>query len=82
MNVIAQTNLATSEELSRALGEAVVRMWGHLPNGLQNRLFHEALTARDETLRPQLAVYLHCKHPRTAAGRRARAIIEPDSLGG
>ena len=35
MNVIAQTNLATSDELSRALGEAVVRMWGHLPHSLQ-----------------------------------------------
>ena len=82
MNAIAQTNLATSDQLSLALGEAVVRMWGHLPHGLQNRLFHEALTAHDEGLKPQLAVYLHDKHPRTAAGRRARAMIEPDSLGG
>jgi hypothetical protein len=82
MNAIAQTNLATSDQLSLALGEAVVRMWGHLPHSLQNRLFHEALTAHDEGLRPQLAVYLHGKHPRTAAGRRARAMIEPDSLGG
>lgn len=82
MNAIAQTNLATSDQLSLALGEAVVRMWGHLPHGLQNRLFHEALTAHDEGLRPQLAVYLHGKHPRTAAGLRARAMIEPDSLGG
>jgi len=82
MNAIAQTNLATSDELSRVLGEAVVRMWGHLPHSLQNRLFHEALTAHDEGLRPQLAVYLHDKHPRTTAARRARAMIEPDSLGG
>jgi hypothetical protein len=72
----------TSEHLSRALGEAVVKMWGHLPNNLQSRLFEEAVTAQDGTMRPQLAVFLHGKHPRTAAAKRARAIIEPDSLGG
>ena len=78
-----RTTPETSEQLSRALGEAVVRMWGHLPNALQSRLFEEAVTARDEGgLRPQLAVFLHEKHPRTAAARKARAMLEPDSLGG
>jgi len=83
MDAIAyRTSHETSEQLSHALGEAVVRMWGHLPNTLQSRLFQEALTTRDVELRPKLAVFLHEKHPRTAAARKARAILEPDSLGG
>jgi hypothetical protein len=72
----------TSEQFSRALGEAVVRIWGHLPNALQSRLFEEAVTSREVDMRPQLAVFLHERHPRTAAARKARAILEPDSLGG
>jgi len=78
MAVIA---LETSEQLSRALGDAVVRIWGRLPPHLQNRLFEEAVTSQDE-MRPRLAVYLHEKHPRTCAAVKARAILEPDSLGG
>jgi hypothetical protein len=84
---LAQATFApeTSEQFSRALGEAVVRIWGHLPNALQSRLFEEAVTShdgdRDGELR-QLAVFLHEMHPRTAAARKARAILEPDSLGG
>ena len=76
------TSRETSEQLSRALGEAVVRIWGHLPNKLQNRLFEEAVTSHDVGMRPRLAVFLHEKHPRTSAARKARAILEPDSLGG
>ena len=72
----------TSEQLSRALGDAVLKLWGELPAGLQNRLFREATTAQDVKLRPQLAIFLHDKHPRTTAARRVQAIIEPDSLGG
>jgi hypothetical protein len=78
MAVIA---LETSEQLSRALGDAVVRIWGRLPPHLQNRLFEEAVTSQDE-MRPRLAVYLHEKHPRTCAAVRARAMLEPDSLRG
>ena len=83
MNV-AQATFApeASEQFARALGEAVVRIWGHLPNALQSRLFEEAVTSHDGELRPRLAVFLHDKHPRTAAARKARAILEPDSLGG
>jgi hypothetical protein len=71
-----------SEQLSRALGDAVIRMWGDLPPQLQNRLFKEAISAHDRRLRPRLAVLLHDKHPRTSSARKARAILEPDSLGG
>jgi hypothetical protein len=72
----------TSEQLSRALGDAVLKLWGELPVGLQNRLFREATTAQDGKLRPRLAIFLHDQHPRTTAARRVQAIIEPDSLGG
>ena len=54
MDVIAHE---TSEQLSRALGDAVVRIWGRLPPDLQNRLFKEAVTSQDEKLRPRLAVF-------------------------
>ena len=67
---------------TRALGDAVLKLWGELPTGLQTRLFREATTAQDVKLRPRLAIFLHDQHPRTTAARRVRAIIEPDSLGG
>jgi hypothetical protein len=73
----------TSDHLARALGDAVLRLWGTLPPALQNLLFREAVTStHNEVTRPQLAVFLHNKHPRTVAAKRAGAIIEPDSLGG
>jgi dsDNA-binding SOS-regulon protein len=79
MAVIA---LETSEQLSRALGNAVVKMWGCLPADLQYRLFEAAVSSHDEELRPRLALYLHENHPRTSAALKARAMLEPDSLGG
>jgi hypothetical protein len=79
MTVIA---LGVSDQFASALGAAVVRIWGRLPAELQNRLFEEAVSSRDENIRPRLAVYLHEKHPRTCAAVRARAMLEPDSLGG
>jgi hypothetical protein len=35
---MAVVALEISEQLSRALGEAIVRIWGRLPPNLQNRL--------------------------------------------
>jgi len=81
---MAQIPIETSDEianLSRALGEAVVRIWGLLPADVQHQLFEEACSHREET-RTQLALFLHGKHPRTCASLKASAIIEPDSLGG
>ena len=46
MAVIA---LGTSEQLSCALGDAVVRIWGRLPPDLQTWLFEEAGTFRTKT---------------------------------
>jgi hypothetical protein len=74
---------AMAEQLTRALGEAVVRTWSHLPKGVQNYLFQEAVTSQGESIRPQLAVFLHEKHPRTSDPLgKPREMIEPDSLGG
>jgi hypothetical protein len=70
-----------AEQLARALGEAVVRVWGLLPPDVQQQLFEEATSHGAET-RSQLALYLHGKHPRTCASLKASAIVEPDSLGG
>ena len=63
-------------------GQAVVKMWGRLPPDLQSQLFEEAATSQDQEIRPHLAIYLHEKHSRTCAGMQARAMLEPDSLGG
>jgi hypothetical protein len=53
-----------------ALGQAVIGAWGDLPQDIQQRLFEDAViaghhTERDESLREQLAVFLHGQHPRT-----------------
>jgi hypothetical protein len=50
---------------------------------VQNHLFEEAVTARGEAIRTQLALFLHEKHPRTADPLgKPREMTEPDSLGG
>ena len=72
----------TSDQFCRALGDAVVRLWSRLPKDIQHRLFEEALTSGSGDMRQQLAQFLHHKHTRTSAGAAARAIVEPDSLGG
>ena len=76
-------NAQRQQQLSQALGEAVVRIWGLLPPDVQHHLFEEATPpTAAETRRSQLAVFLHDKHPRTCASIKASAMIEPDSLGG
>ena len=73
----------TADQLIRALGEAVVRVWSNLPQDVQHCLFEEAITSEGETIRLQLAVYLHDKHRRTSDPLgKPREMIEPDSLGG
>jgi hypothetical protein len=73
----------TADQLTRALGEAVVRIWSDLPQDVQNHLFQEAVTAQGETIRATLALFLHEKHRRTADPLgKPREMTEPDSLGG
>lgn len=61
----------SEQRYALALGQAVIRSWGELPQDIQQRLFEDAVIAghhaeRDESLREQLAVFLHGHHPRTA----------------
>jgi hypothetical protein len=72
----------SQEKLFRALGQAVVKNWGQLPHDIQQHLFEAAVEPYDEFMRQQLAMFLHEKHPRTTDSMKARAISEPDSLGG
>jgi hypothetical protein len=79
MNLLSRD---TSDLFSQALGDAVVRIWSHLPQDVQHQLFEEALTSEWQGMRAQLATFLHQKHARTTTGVAARAMVEPDSLGG
>jgi class 3 adenylate cyclase len=65
-----------------ALGKAVTAIWSNLPQDVQHELFEHAVSAQDDTTRERLAVFLHAIHFRTTDGIKARAIPEPDSLGG
>jgi hypothetical protein len=52
------------------LGEAVLERWAQLPQDIQHTIFEQAVVCghhdeRDESLREQLAEYLHDHHPRT-----------------
>ena len=62
------------ERFMLALGKAVTHVWAELPMPIQEKLFEHAVVAghrgeRDESLREQLAKFLHDHHPRTRAGR-------------
>ncbi len=73
----------TADQFTRALGEAVIRTWSNLPHEVQNHLFQEAVTSQGESIRSQLAVFLHNKHSRTSDPLgNPRETTEPDSLGG
>jgi hypothetical protein len=63
-----------SERYAMALGKAVIETWGELPQEVQQALFEKAVVAghkteMDESLREQLATFLHDIHPRTADNR-------------
>jgi hypothetical protein len=55
------------------IGTAALHLWGELPAEIQEKLFEHAVVIghkreRDESLREQLARYLHDHHPRTQQG--------------
>jgi hypothetical protein len=62
-----------NDNLSRyilVLGEAAADLWSDLPQDLQHALFERAVvlghkSERDESLREQLAKFLHDHHART-----------------
>ena len=72
----------TKEQLFHALGEAVARNWSRLPQEVQHDLFEHAVASQGESLRHQLAIFLHDTHVRTSDSIKARAMPEPDSHGG
>lgn len=72
----------TKELLFRALGEAVTRIWSHLPQGIQQQIFEGAVMSQGESMRQELAMFLHEKHSRTVDSVKSQAVPEPDSLGG
>jgi hypothetical protein len=77
------TSSVSVDQLTRALGEAVIRIWSNLPQDAQNHLFQEAVASQGESIRSQLAVFLHDKHARTSDPLgNPRDMKEPDSLGG
>jgi hypothetical protein len=55
----------TSTRFAQIIGLAALHLWPDLPRDMQERLFEYAV-APDESLRHQLAIYLHDHHPRTA----------------
>jgi len=73
----------TVDQLTRAIGEAVIRIWSNLPQAVQLHLLREAAASHGESIRPQLAVFLHDKQPRISDPLgNPREMTEPDSLGG
>jgi hypothetical protein len=77
------TSTIITDQLTRALGEAVIRIWSNLPQDVQDHLFKEAVASQGESIRSQLTVFLHDKHARTADPLGdPREMKEPDSLGG
>ena len=60
----------TSARYFLVLGAAAADLWSHLPQELQHTLFERAVVLghkgeRDESLREQLAKFLHDHHERT-----------------
>ena len=58
-------------DFKEALGSAVVELWANLPESIQEELFERAVIAghhseRDESLRQELARYLHEHNARTS----------------
>lgn len=62
------------DRFAAVLGAAALELWSDLPQEYQERLFERAVvlghkTERDESLREQLAKYLHDHHKRTAGNK-------------
>jgi hypothetical protein len=77
------TSRVITDQLTRALGDAVIRIWSNLPQEVQNHLFQEAVASQGEAIRSRLAVFLHDKHSRTSDPLgNPREMPEPDSHGG
>jgi hypothetical protein len=78
----AELSPETADKIARALGQGLAQCWSRLAQDIQHDVFEAAVTLEGEAIRQQLAIYLHDKHPRTTNAVHARAMPEPDSLGG
>jgi hypothetical protein len=66
------------ERFAAALGRAALDLWSTLPQEVQQNLFEQAVvrghqSERDESLREQLAQFLHDHHERTAKRNAGQA---------
>ncbi len=66
------------ERFAAALGLAALDLWSALPQEIQHSLFEQAVvcghkTERDESLREQLAQFLHDHHQRTVKRNAGQA---------
>ena len=83
MQGASHTSHVITDQLTRALGEAVVRLWSNLAQDVQERVFQEAVACQGESIRSQLAAFLHDVHSRASDPLGdPREMKEPDSLGG
>jgi hypothetical protein len=69
----ASDRLANSDRYFLVLGAAALELWSDFPQELQESIFERAVvlghkSERDESLREQLAKFLHDHHPRTVHG--------------
>jgi hypothetical protein len=78
----SESDATVAEKMDRTLGQAVVRCWSRLAPEIQQTLFEAAVQAEGESIRQVLAMHLHDKHERTIQSVQAKAMPEPDSLGG
>lgn len=72
MSMPSQTAYENTARYFLALGAAAADLWSDLPVELQQTLFERAVllghqSERDESLREQLAKFLHDHHDRTQA---------------
>ena len=74
------TDSTTKEQLTRALGGAVIRIWSNLPQDVQDHLFKERwrLKASPPSLPSSCMTNIRARHPLGDP----REMKEPDSLGG
>ena len=54
----------TEAEVEARLGRACFHLWPTLPRDIQERVFEQS-AGSDATVRNELAVFLHDRHPRT-----------------
>jgi hypothetical protein len=68
--MLDQARLDAEIHLTRLLGAAAIQTWADLPQNVQQKLFEHAVVighqkTPDESLREQLAKFLHDHHKRT-----------------